>query len=171
MSIARRQTRPELPTLETLREFFILDAETGTLVWRKSRGTAAAGSRAGCVCVKERRAAVRFNNYLWPVARIIWCMHTGAWPVGEVDHINGDSLDNRPSNLRDVPPFVNKQNHHVAYANSRVGLMGVHERNGRFIGKITRHGKTTYVGTFDTPEEAHAAYVNAKRLIHEGCAI
>lgn len=33
--------------------------------------------------------------------RVIWAMKTGAWPVGEIIHLNGDNADNRFDNLRD----------------------------------------------------------------------
>lgn len=31
--------------------------------------------------------------------------------------------------------------------------------------------KRTYLGLFDTAEEAHEAYLQAKRRMHEGCTI
>ena len=32
---------------------------------------------------------------------VSWAMQTGAWPIGEIIHINGDNSDNRFDNLRD----------------------------------------------------------------------
>lgn len=38
-------------------------------------------------------------------------------------------------------------------------------------GKIFADGRTRVLGTFETPEAAHTAYVAAKRQLHEGCTL
>ena len=100
--------------------------------------------------------------------RLVWAWHTREWPKGEIDHINGDKLDNRFENLRDVTRRVNKQNIRTPNRNN-VGLLGTHLfRNGRWKSSINVNGRNVHLGYFDTTEEAHEAYLRAKRANHPG---
>lgn len=104
--------------------------------------------------------------------RVAWLYMTGAWPTGQIDHINGDGKDNRWCNLRDVAPRVNSQNQRAARSDNGIGMLGVYPNHKRFMAKIsTPEKRNLYLGTFDTAEEAHAAYLQAKRKFHEGCTI
>ena len=80
-------------------------------------------------------------------------------PLGmQVDHINGNRLDNRRSNLRIVTAYENAQNLHGARADSRTGLRGVERRrNGRFHARIWVDGRTVSLGSFATSDEAAVA--------------
>lgn len=52
------------------------------------------------------------------------------------------------------------------------GLLGVSKADSRgFRARIFYAGKETHLGTFKTPEDAHAAYLAAKRRLHAGCTI
>ncbi|MEK6291064.1 MAG: HNH endonuclease [Paraburkholderia tropica] len=79
----------------------------------------------------------------------------------EVDHINGDPLDNRRANLRIVLRKQNAQN--ISAVRGRAGHRGV-ESNvwGRFMARAQCNGKRVYLGVFATAEEA-AAVVSAWR--------
>ena len=85
--------------------------------------------------------------------------------------MNGDKVDNRWANLRDVPRRVNRQNCRAANRNSKTGFLGVTSVGSRYQASIGHKGKTKKLGYFDTPEQAHAAYVAEKRAIHDGCTI
>ena len=81
---------------------------------------------------------------------------TGCPDGMEVDHVNGDPLDNRRSNLRIVSRRENLQN--VSVAKGRSGIRGVERlQSGRFSARATVHGKRHYIGTYDTPQEAGVA--------------
>lgn len=84
--------------------------------------------------------------------------------AADVDHISGDGLDNRRVNLRACSRQDNLRNMRMSTRN-RVGLKGVYPARDRFAAGITVDGRSQYLGTFSTPEEAHRAYVAAaKRL-------
>ena len=81
-----------------------------------------------------------------------------------VDHIDGNGLNNRRSNLRLATPSQNSSNLHGPNSKNSTGFKGVSRssRNkDRYIAQIKSKGKHQYIGTYDTPEEAAAAY-NAK---------
>jgi hypothetical protein len=93
----------------------------------------------------------------------------GAIDAGvEVDHKNGLRADNRIKNLRLADNACNAQNLRSATSRSRVGLLGVVAEGRRFRAFICAGRKKMALGTYDTAEEAHAAYVQAKRSLHPG---
>lgn len=84
----------------------------------------------------------------------------------EVDHINGDKLDNRRSNLRIATHRQNCSNH-PGYGEYK----GVHEVKNRplkkrFCTRIMVDGKNLYIGYFKTLEEAKAAYDSAAMTLY-----
>lgn len=92
---------------------------------------------------------------------------TGAPKGMDVDHINGDRLDNRKANLRVCTRSENLHNpHHNRIAGS--GLRGAYREKNRGSGcrwfsAISVKGKVIRLGRFDTAEQAHAAYMEAHK--------
>ena len=85
--------------------------------------------------------------------------------VPEVDHINGDTLDNRRANLRIATSAQNHQNRHGADRDSKSGVRGVHweERTGRWRAQARLNGRFYWLGRHDTIEEAEAAAAAFRR--------
>ncbi|WP_303678303.1 HNH endonuclease [Ralstonia mannitolilytica] len=102
--------------------------------------------------------------------RLAWFYMHGKWPEHEIDHINGIRTDNRMSNLRDVSRADNMQNMRKPKAYSATGMLGVALFRGKFKAEIRVNGKKRHLGVFDTAEDAHAAYMAAKRQHHPACA-
>lgn len=154
-------------TQQELKELVYYDMETGCFTWLKSRGNTAAGSSAGH---HFKGGYVRLSLYrkFYMAHRVAWFYVTGSWPTGEIDHIDGDEANNAWGNLREATRSQNNCNK-GPYKNNRLGLKGVHQVcSGRFVAKIYINGTRKNLGSFDTPEEAHAAYcAAAKELFGE----
>ena len=106
--------------------------------------------------------------------RLAFLLMTGELPSGVMDHIDGDRLNNRWANLRDVTSRMNTENKRSAQpGNKSAGLLGVyfHKQLQRYHASIKSKGKKYSLGTYETAEEAHQAYLQAKRRLHAGCTI
>lgn len=156
-------------TLEALKEVLRYEPETGNFIWLVSGARNLAGSVAGCVC--GRYITIGVLGIKTRAHRLAWFWNYGKWPVHGVDHINGNRFDNRIENLRDVPQRINNQNWRKARRDSVCGLAGVKMGEHAWIASINSNGKKIHLGSFQTKEDAHAAYVKAKRIYHEGCVI
>lgn len=90
-------------------------------------------------------------------------MITGAAKGMVVDHINGNPLDNRRSNLRVV---TNQENTWNRRPRGATGLNGVRANKGRWNAQVAPHGIEISLGTFGTKEEAAAAYDVAASAVY-----
>jgi hypothetical protein len=161
-------------TAERARELLDYRSDTGEFFWRvpRANGQVPVGSRAGGVA-PSGYTVVSLDRVQWKLHRVAWLIAYGSLPDGVIDHINGDKTDNRLANLRDVPTQANHQNRRGPNRDNKVGLLGVSRvsGSGRFNAAIKVNYKQRCLGTFDTPEQAHAAYLEAKRQLHAGCTI
>lgn len=154
-------------TQQDVKALFDMDPEEGVLRWKTTIGyQAKQGQVAGYVSLGYRMIKVRQIRY--QAHRLIWLWVTGDWPKNEVDHINGNSLDNRFSNLRDVPVRTNLENRQKPSSSSTTGVMGVFPYGTRYVSRITSNGVVHKVGVFETVEQASMAYQQAKRDLHAG---
>jgi len=83
-------------------------------------------------------------------------------PREQVDHINGDGLDNRRCNLRLATPSQNARNRKLR-ADSTTGYKGVYQEKKRLKWRATIrvNGKRRTLGRFNAPEDAYRAYCQA----------
>lgn len=159
-------------TAERLRELLHYDPDTGVFRWVAARPNCRSGEQAGCTR-ENGHVIICLDGKLYYAHRLAWLYVHGAWPSKLIDHINGNRSDNRIQNLRDVEPSVNAQNIRQAFKTNASGVLGasLFKRTGRYVAMIRIDGKKRYLGYFDTAEEAHAAYLAAKRKHHQGCTI
>lgn len=77
-----------------------------------------------------------------------------------VDHINGDKLDNRKSNLRRVSPAENAQNRHAVTGTIPYAGVTKERRLRRFRAQTIVNGRPVHLGYHDTAEAAARAVVD-----------
>ncbi len=86
-------------------------------------------------------------------------------PAGAVDHINGDTLDNRRANLRVCTAEQNAHNARLRLDNQS-GYKGVSYSKGRWMARVTAHGTCHFLGLFDTPEAAAERCRQFRAAVH-----
>lgn len=159
-------------TAKRLRELFTYDSGTGHFHRKISVSNwAKAGQLAGTKCGGYIKIMIDEKNFA--AHRLAWLYCTGAWPTKDIDHLNGVKHDNRIDNLRDVTRSLNIQNQRNARLGNCSGYLGASWDQNRMNWKaqIKIGEKTLTLGRFLTPQEAHEAYLVAKRKLHEGCTI
>lgn len=97
--------------------------------------------------------------------RLAWLYMHGELPDKSIDHINGLKTDNRIANLRLATNAQQKQNRPRNLNNSS-GYKGVARAETKWRARINANGRHYYLGRFDTPEDAHNAYVAAAHRLH-----
>lgn len=139
---------------------------TGIFTWLQCnlKSNRSVGQRAGTLSGKYRR--IGLDKRYYREHRLAWFYVHGKWPHQQIDHIDGDRLNNRICNLRDVSLQVNLQNRRVT--KNKHGVFGVYRCGNRFGAQISINNRPTNLGYFSSPALAHAAYVDAKRKFHPG---
>jgi len=139
------------------------DQETGIFRWKFRSDRSAqwngrfSGRVAGCTDCQKGYIVIGIDYVLYEAHRLAWMYVHGIDPGElEIDHKNNKRGDNWIANLRRATSKQNKQN---AIGKSKSGLpKGVSAARHRYQAKITENYKSYDLGSFDTPEEAHAAY-------------
>lgn len=162
------------PTLDYLKTRVRVDVDTGRVFWIDATKHHAnlVGKEAGSI----RRSSHNDKSY-WCVkvdsvgikrSHLVFLFATGNWPMLQIDHVNGDSLDDRKSNLREATATQNAWNHKHRSKKSTTP-MGVRMiASGRFQARIAVEKKQIVIGTFDTPDQAEQAYQQKrKEYFHE----
>lgn len=163
-------------TPDLLRQLLDYCPDTGALTWKARGPDFFVGHATGNATAWNKRYAGktafadrRDRNYSTSTIlgkrvmahRVAWChFHNSTIPDGMlIDHINGDTHDNRIANLR----MASARQNAVNVRNHRKGLRGAafHKPTGKWQASIRMH-----LGTYETEEEAAAAYEFMAAKIH-----
>jgi len=157
--------KPEL-TAAQVRELLAYDPATGILTWKprpvrqyrdKGLNTRYAGKPAGMEN-KLGYLVVGVKLRLYYAHRLAWAIMTGAWPDGDIDHIDGDTRNNVWSNLRTVTKAQNNRAFKKERKRVRDLPRGVYPNGKKFRASIKDGEKELHLGSFGTPEEASRAF-------------
>lgn len=168
-------------TADYLRSILDYDHETGEFRWKHrprehfgdnrtfSRcNTMFGGKKAGAVSPLGY-VTIGIHGQVYTAHRLAWLWMTGEWPMLDIDHRDGDGLNNKWSNIRLATESQNLMNARLR-SDSSTGLKGVWARKRknrtRFVASISANGKTVYLGTFDSSCEASDARNKAALQIH-----
>ena len=143
-------------SIEYLKECFTANFEDGYLIWNKRPlshfpsgerswkiwNTKYSGSVAGNIYTRKSgyqsyQVGVQDVSYL--VHRVLWALYTGEWPSGDIGHKDGNPLNNKISNLSDIPHAINMRFQKLKKQN-KSGINGVYWSNTRncWVMSITR---------------------------------
>lgn len=158
-----------LPTQAQLKELFDYSVITG-LLYEKTR------RHHKCSDVGEpvkdsldsygyRQVVIDGKRYRQQ--RLIWKWVTGQEPNGEVDHKDGDILNNSWHNLREASSLKNSANRGLKSTNTS-GYKGVnwHKAHGKWEASITKAGKRYHLGRYSTAEQASDTYEKVASILH-----
>lgn len=161
-----------LPTQDELRDLLRYNSRTGHIFWKKRpvsmfksandcKGWNArfAGREAFTHVNHGHRRGMIFHRSVY-AHRVIWKMMTGD-DVSEIDHIDGNPLNNKWRNLRNGAG-VNQKNSHERHDNTS-GRTGVVRRGDRWIAQIGVNGTTKHLGVYDSVGLAVAARTEAEK--------
>ncbi len=155
-------------THERLLELVHYDPDTG--VFTRLRDTKK--NKAGTICEtshgKTGYTLIFLGQERYFAHRLAWFYVYRTWPKCEIDHKDRDPHNNRIDNLRDVSRSENTHNRVRPQPHNKTGLLGVKKHRNSFHARITVSKIEIHLGAFRTPEEAHAAYLAAKRKFHSG---
>lgn len=144
--------------VEWVKEY--MEYDDGRLFWiKKPSAKVYVGDPVGRIDGKYSRTWIQGRPYL--VHRVIWAMFNGDTGL-RIDHINGDSLDNRIENLRAVSVSENTRNHGRVVGVWQEGRSWVVRR------QIEAHGKQVLLGKFETKEEAEAFSLSQNEIYFSG---
>ena len=154
-------------TQEQLKKLLRYDKDTGVFHWIEFRnGRAVSESVAGSFGGGYVHIKVNKKSYL--AHRLAWLYVHGQWPKKSIDHKDMNRSNNCISNLREATEVQNGQNRRSPQSNNSSGLLGVFRLKNRknWRAQIRVNCKQIYLGVFPTAQEAHEAYVKAKREMH-----
>ena len=154
---------------QQLREILHYDPKTGGLTWKAYGSPQRVAKYAGKPAFTSvdstgyRQGRVLGRKYY--AHRVAYALTTGSWPEECVDHINGDRLDNRWSNLRAATLSQNGANRRKVRGAS--AFLGVHKHgSGRWAASVQKDGKREHLGLFSSEVEASRAYQTAAMRVH-----
>ena len=168
-------------TQEYLTTVLNYDKNTGIFTWKRRDRSVFKSDRAmnawNRKCLNKRAGNINTINYRTIRLlgsnhyehRLVWLYVYGYLPKIEIDHIDCNRSNNSLSNLRTATSGENSQNLRTAPAHNKyTGLLGVsyNKLAGRFIAQIKLKGKNNHLGYFSNPQDAHEAYLTAKRQTH-----
>lgn len=155
-------------TAERLREVLSYDPESGLFTWKVYRGGGSplVGKAAGSL-TKKGYINISIDRRAYRAHRLAWLYVYGEWPTCQIDHEDTVKHHNWIGNLRSATQSQNIANGRRR-RNNTSGFKGVifYRRHQKWVARICKDRKNTYLGLFHTPEEAHAAYVEAAKRLH-----
>lgn len=170
--------------VSSLSDLFVLDDSSGALKWKRRLADSFVSSDARSADHKANNwnskyagslalnchsptghLCGRINDKMFYSHRVVFAMIHGYWPVNQIDHINGNPSDNRPSNLRDVTQLENLRNQ-ARSKQSTSGVTGVswNKRLGKWASHITVNDKFKHLGFFKSFEDACTSRKEASLL-------
>lgn len=151
--------RPDI-TPELCRQLLRYEAKTGKLFWLP-RGEIAfdryyAGREAFTADFRGYKVGGIYYRRQY-AHRVVFAIHHGKWPEGEIDHINGNRSDNRIENLRDATSTMNRRNA-ARRSNNTSGFTGVKwsepSRKWQVTAGSKANGTYVYLGTYASKADA-----------------
>jgi hypothetical protein len=167
-----------LPPYDILRQLLRYEAETGKLFWlerkdhhfdnnmsqkssliRAKMWNSKNANNEAFTCFSRKHSAGKVYKtgaifgITYMAHRVAWSLHYGREPELFIDHIDGNGLNNRISNLRSVSHIQNMKNQKLRETNTS-GVCGVSWSNGRKNGFWVARIGNKHIGCYSKFEDA-----------------
>lgn len=173
----------ELPPVDLLRKLLRYEPDTGKLFWRKRTheifmNSGYGGAVGVCARWNGKHANMpalscldaqgylhgRVLGKLFKAHRICWSIYFGVSHFSEIDHINGNTSDNRIANLREVSDEQNAKNAKIRKDN-KTGHQGIYKQGPIWRAQIGGSKNRIHLGCFSSIDEAINARERAKQKL------
>ncbi len=148
---------PKALTLERLRALLNYDPATGVFTWARPRKRTTVGAVAGTPTTRGV-TRIGIDGWTYTAGRLAWFYVHGTWPVGTLEHLDGNSANDALDNLRDTgadrPVEARASTPGVAY---RPG------RNGQYQAQAWFSGRLHYLGLYESEAAAAEAVETFKK--------
>ena len=153
----------QILTQESLYKLF--DYRNGELFWKTTSTKRKAGKKAGFLDSKGYWS-IGINYKLYKAHRIIFVLKKGINPK-EIDHIDGNPLNNRIENLREVSRQQNQLNRKIP-KNNKTGFKNVLwiKKSKKWCVRVRVNGVQTYFGYYDDLELADLIATEVRDKYH-----
>ena len=159
-----------LITQMRLKELFNYCADTGIFTRKIAVGRHGRHKKGTLAGTKSRSGyrVISINSRRYMAHKLAWLYVYGELPKNDIDHINRIKHDNRISNLRLASRSQNMQNvaKHKHNSSGQKGVSWMPSRN-KWRAYINYNYKQLHIGTFDTFEDAVAAYKSMAIKVHD----
>lgn len=151
---------------ELIEHSFDFDLENGKIYWKNvsKHHNKLNGKEAG-MAIKSRNNkyywVIKLNGKAYKRSRLIYFYVNGYFPHPCIDHIDGNSLNDKPSNLRQATVTQNSWNHKGRKKKSNLP-MGIRKQGNKYVARISYNKKQITIGSFDDIKTANAAYENKR---------
>jgi hypothetical protein len=152
---------------KTISEWISYDPDSGELVWVKSPHPLIEIGRLVRSVDKAGYYRVHIRGKSYKAHRVAWLLFYKEWPSALIDHINGVKNDNRILNLRDVSTRENSCNRKCNREGHLPGTTFLPHTQKHWQAYIFCEGKRRQLGLYETMEEAHMAYLRARKELDE----
>jgi hypothetical protein len=152
--------------MTNIKDHLSYNPKTGTFIWINPLSPRVRKGSAASYVDKDGYKGLRYKGKYYRGHRLAYWWMTGEWPKA-IDHVNGNKQDNSFTNLRPATARQNLQNQRKPRSDNTSGFLGVCYHAGKYEAFIGDCDKTYYLGRYPTGEEAHQAYLVAKRKLHE----
>ena len=156
--IERMIEREKALSHEYLTKVLEYEPESGTFIWKiRASRAVKPGNIAGSLN-KNGYLLIKVGKYIYRAHRLAWFYFYGQWPPIEayqIDHIDGNKLNNAIKNLRAVSNAKNTRNHKL-YSHNTSGVSGVSfaEANNKWKATIKYNSKNIHLGYYAKFEDA-----------------
>jgi HNH endonuclease/AP2 domain len=152
--------RPRI-TRARLHDVLDYDSKTGEFRWRKRLSQSTQAGGVAGTFDRDGYLRITIKGRIYRAHHLAWLYMTGKWCPAFIDHRDGNPSNNCWANLRGATVSQNNANRR-RHKNNACGFKGVSRTQcGRWRATIQKH----QLGSFATPEDAHAAYVAAARKL------